>query len=140
MYDEFDQAWTSRDKLIAAGIPAGNLAIFGEGRAGSPADHENAQDGFLSALKGFIFADEDHTTFVEGLKRGGVLLSVRVPEAELDMVCRILKETRPVDLDARLDEWHRSGWSDYDPSRKLDEQARPREPRDPWRVGSPQAR
>ncbi len=45
------------------------------------------------------------------MRRGGVLLSVRAEEAQMERVADVLESAGAVDLDTREAEWRQSGWT-----------------------------
>ena len=58
---------------------------------------------------------EDHAhVYSEAVKRGGILVSVRVAEAELANAQRILGTYQPIDPVAQGETYRRTGWSKFD--------------------------
>jgi hypothetical protein len=53
----------------------------------------------------------DRATFLEGLRRGGIVVSARVEEGALDRVMDTFEENDAADLDAREEEWRSDGWN-----------------------------
>lgn len=91
-----------RDRVQAHAADTGNLTA-GQG----PADDQ----GFLASLRNMALPDEDRTTYEEGLRRGGVMVSVRTEEAQLDEVMDAFEEHGAIDLDTREREWRQAGWT-----------------------------
>ena len=60
--------------------------------------------------------DEDRHTYAEGVKRGGYLLSARVPDGLQDAAADILEACDPIDLDQRSETWRQEGWTGYEAS------------------------
>ena len=58
--------------------------------------------------------DEDRHTYAEGVKRGGYLLSARVPDGLQDAAADILEACDPIDLDQRSETWRQEGWTGYE--------------------------
>jgi len=74
--------------------------------------------GFLDKLKSFFGGDvpEHHQRhFEEGIRRGGTLVAVDVPEMQTDRVRSLMEQHHCVDLDVRGQEWRQSGWSPAQP-------------------------
>lgn len=67
--------------------------------------------GIWSSLKDLFVPDEDHMTYAEGMRRGGVVVSAQVEESQMDAAMDLLEENGSVDLDTREDEWRNSGWT-----------------------------
>jgi uncharacterized protein (TIGR02271 family) len=115
MYDTRGAAESARDDLVALGISAGNVAIRGtESGSSTGSTSSTAEDkGFLDNLADFFFPDEDQHTYAEGIRRGGYLLSARVPDALEDQAGDVLERYDPVDVDERAASWRQSGWAGY---------------------------
>jgi hypothetical protein len=94
--------------VVAAGWLASTAAV---GAAGAVAG------GVVGAL---VDAGEDREhahVYSEAVRRGGTLVSVRVPDAEEARVRAIMEGYRPIDPAARAAEYRREGWSGtFDPA------------------------
>jgi uncharacterized protein (TIGR02271 family) len=55
--------------------------------------------------------DEDRSTYSEGIRRGGYLLSVQVPDGMETRVQDSLERSDPIDLDERATSWKQEGWT-----------------------------
>lgn len=69
-----------------------------------------AAGGLLGSLMGAGVAEEDAHAYVEGVRRGGTLVSVAAAEAEVDDVRQIMIRNGAIDMDTRAAEWRSSGW------------------------------
>lgn len=69
-----------------------------------------AAGGLLGGLLGAGVPEDEAEAYVEGVRRGGTLLSVQVADVEADDVREILLRNGAVDLGRRSDEWRASGW------------------------------
>jgi uncharacterized protein (TIGR02271 family) len=119
LYDDAGDAQRARQDLIAAGIPEQQVwthKASATTATGTTAGRERDEGGFWEALKDLFVPDEDRYTYAEGMRRGGTLLSVRVPENLVDRACEVLEASNPVDLDTREGEWRQSGWAGYQSS------------------------
>src|SRR4051794_2282395 len=115
MYDTRGAAEAARDQLVALGIPSASVTIRGTG-AGTTATTAPTADedkGFWASLADLFAPEEDRSTYAEGLRRGGYLLSARVPDGMQDRASDILEQSGAVDIDERAESWRQSGWTGY---------------------------
>ncbi len=115
MFDSRDHAEKARQDLIAAGIAGDAIVIAGAGTDGRPGNAGGAEprEGFWETLKELFMPDEDRYSFAEGMRRGGVTISVKTDTATHDRVIDILDRDGAVDLDEREQSWRSEGWSGY---------------------------
>jgi hypothetical protein len=95
-------------------VAAGWLAATAAGTAAG-AVAGAAAGGIIDALTSSGVPERDAHAYAESVRRGGTLVSVRVPEDRALRAQEILDHHDPVDLDIRRREWERSGWSKFDP-------------------------
>jgi hypothetical protein len=91
---------------VAAGWFASTIAV---GAAGG------VVGGILGALTEAGVSDQDAHIYAEGIRRGGTLLSVRVPEADRIRTEAILDRSAVNIWDRGL-AYRKSGWKSFDPS------------------------
>jgi hypothetical protein len=91
-------------------VAAGWLVALAVGAAGGA-----AAGGLLGGLVGAGIEDDQAHVFVEGVRRGGTLVSVRVPEERLAEVDAIL-DRNAVNPASRRAEYASAGWSAFDPA------------------------
>ena len=97
---------------IGPAITAGTLAsalglpLLGAG-AGAMAG------GLIGALAGMGVPEEDAHVYAEGVKRGGVLVTVQAEDARVEEAQEILRAASAVNVDARRAEWRQAGWSSF---------------------------
>lgn len=115
MYDTRGAAETARDELVSAGIARDAISIRGTeaGEAGAAATTAGEGRGFWGSLSDLFMPDEDRSTYEEGIRRGGYLLSVRAPQGLEDEAEAILERSEPIDVDARSASWRESGWTGH---------------------------
>ncbi|HTJ57201.1 MAG TPA: hypothetical protein VL418_06520 [Devosiaceae bacterium] len=87
----------------AAGAAAG--AIFG-----------GATGGIIGALVSGGLPESDAHVYSEGLRRGGSLVTVRVPDDKLDQARMILEDNDSVDIQERRAVLEGEGWHGFDES------------------------
>lgn len=73
-----------------------------------------AAGGVIGMLAEAGVATNDAEIYAESIKRGGSLVSARVPEAEKARMEELLHESS-VDIGRRREELEKSGWSKFDP-------------------------
>ena len=106
-FDTQDAADLARDDLVAAGVPSSSVRVAaGQAVAAEPA-HPH---GFWESLKDFFIPDEDRHMYAEGLRRGGVAVSVETDSAAYDRVLEILDRDGAVDMEERSAGWRQDGW------------------------------
>ena len=94
-------------------IPERDVAISPEAAATGYADRYTAHAtgfwGFLDALFG---GGGHRNTYAEGVRRGHVMVTAQVDEANVDEVVSILERYGSVNLDEYASAWRAEGWSD----------------------------
>ena len=118
MYDTRGAAETAQNQLIELGVAVDAVAIRSMGGGESAASSTTAAEdrGFWASLSDLFMPDEDRYTYAEGLKRGGYLLSARVPDGLQEAAADILEACDPIDLDQRSETWRQGGWTGYETS------------------------
>ncbi|MDL2400968.1 hypothetical protein [Rhizobium mayense] len=107
-FDEESDAEKASKELRKAGIPRDAITMTPGNRPGiPPIDHL----GFVDALTGLFFREEQRKTYAEALRRGGVLVTVQeVSNEQHDAALKILTERGSIDMDERVEEWRRENW------------------------------
>ena len=116
LYDTKGAAESARDDLAALGVPSADVTIRGteDGGSGATSTSSATEDkGFWSGLAELFAPDEDRSAYAEGVRRGGYLLTARVPEGIEDQAVDALERHDPVDLDQRAESWRQEGWAGY---------------------------
>ena len=70
--------------------------------------------GIVDSLTSSGTPERDAHVYAEGVRRGGSLVTVRVPDDREMEVTRILAKYPAVDTMARGDEYRRAGWRQFD--------------------------
>ncbi|MDF0518005.1 hypothetical protein P0R31_12260 [Bradyrhizobium yuanmingense] len=89
-------------------VAAGWLASTAAGAAAGA-----ATGGIVGALTQAGVSKEDASRYAEGVRRGGTLVSARVPDQDRARLDALLHE-RSVNLQERSAAWQKSGWNDFD--------------------------
>src|SRR3954469_17671630 len=93
-------------------VAAGWLAATAVGAAAGA-----ATGGIIGALTEAGVSEEDAHTYAEGVRRGGTLVTARVPDADRAKLDAILDQSA-VNLRDRSAAWQKSGWKSFDPGSK----------------------
>jgi hypothetical protein len=89
-------------------VAAGWLAATAVGAAAGA-----ATGGIVGALTEAGVSKEDASLYAEGVRRGGTLVTARVPDQDRARLEALLHE-RSVNLQDRSSAWKKSGWTDFD--------------------------
>jgi hypothetical protein len=76
-----------------------------------------ATGGVVGALTQAGVSEEEAPLYAEGVRRGGTLVSARVPEADRARYEAILNQSS-VNLTDRRTAWQKAGWNRFDPAAK----------------------
>ena len=97
--------------LVAAGIARDQISVAGTGAfSTTPTSGDRS---FWEELKDLFLPAEDRYAYAEGLRRGGVVVSVRTEELDYERVLEILDREGAVDLDKQEASWREEGWTGY---------------------------
>lgn len=97
--------------LVGAGWLASTLGGALAGAVGG-----GAAGGIVGALKDSGHSDEDAHVYAEGVRRGGVLVSVRTDDSRSGEAERVLDQFQGTDASTRGARYREQGWSRYDES------------------------
>jgi uncharacterized protein (TIGR02271 family) len=98
--------------LVAAGFPREQISVTGTGAAGTTVAASNDRS-FWEELKDLFLPAEDRYAYAEGLRRGGLVVSVHTDEALYPRALEILDRDGAVDLDKQEASWREEGWTGY---------------------------
>lgn len=88
--------------VIASSLVAGAVGAVGGGITG--------------ALTSNGISEADADLLAEGVRRGGTLVVLSVPESEVEVVTAALHRHNPINLDRTVERWRSRGWNGYDPA------------------------
>jgi uncharacterized protein (TIGR02271 family) len=91
--------------IVAAGPLAAILAGAGIGAVAG---------GIIGALTDLGVPEEDAHYYAEGVRRGGVLVTVATDDANADRAAEIMRRHGAVDIDERAQQWRTTGWKKFD--------------------------
>lgn len=96
-------------------VAAGWLATTAAGTAAGAAAGA-ATGGIIDALTSSGVDERDAHVFAETVRRGGIIVSARVPEDQALRAQEILDHHNPIDLELRRQRLEGTGWSSFDPN------------------------
>ena len=113
VFDTRSHAEAAMAQLTSSGVAASDITLLPA--AGEPVSSTETDDGkgkgFWGSLEQLFGGTEDHATYAESIRRGGIMLSVRAEDERLDHVIDILEQHGSVDLDEREANWRSEGWT-----------------------------
>ena len=95
--------------IVAAGWLAATAAGAGIGAVGGA-----ATGSLVGALKNAGHTDEEANVYSEGVRRGGTLISAKVPDDQAAQTEAVLARNRAVDTSGRSAAYRESGWTTFD--------------------------
>jgi len=90
--------------VLAAGPLAALIAGAGVGAAAG---------GLVSGLTRLGVEGDEASTYAEGLKRGGTLVTVNTDNARADAAIGVMRRVGAVEIDKRAAEWREDGWRGF---------------------------
>ena len=117
VFDTRSHAEQAMAQLTSSGIPASDMTLLpASGESISSTDMDDGKGkGFWGSLEQLFGGTEDHATYAESIRRGGIMLSVRAEDDRLDHVIDVLEQHGSVDLDEREATWRSEGWTGGSP-------------------------
>ncbi|MCW6512027.1 DUF2171 domain-containing protein [Lichenifustis flavocetrariae] len=112
-YDSREYANNAALQLKQAGVSDTDVKISpatsGTGDYVDPAGTEGK--GFWASVEEMFGGSDDHSTYMEGLRRGGIMLVAHVDDTKVDEAIQILEQHGSVDLSERETTWRSEGWT-----------------------------
>ncbi len=109
---------SAANKLRASGVSVSDITVSPENardelgvRAGDMTSTAPKKTGFWASLEEMFGGTDDHDTYTEGVRRGHVLLTAHVTDAQLDKCIAIVEEHGSIDLDEHEETWRSEGWT-----------------------------
>ena len=99
--------------VLAAGPLA--VAVSTLTGAGVGAVAGGVTGGLLGALIGLGIPEDEAEYYAEGVRRGGVLLTVQADEFNAQQIMNIMNNHDPIDINERASQWRDEGWTGFDP-------------------------
>ncbi|RYC29079.1 DUF2382 domain-containing protein [Lichenibacterium minor] len=116
-YESRDYADSAANKLRTSGVAATDVTVSPDsardeyGMYGDDTASATKKTGFWASLEDMFGGTDDHHTYAEGVRRGHVLLTAHVTDAQLDRAIAIVEEHGSIDLDEHEETWRSEGWT-----------------------------
>ncbi len=113
-FDNRTDAEEAIDDLVAAGFSRESIRLVPGAESSttsSTSTSESEHKGFWDSLADLFLPDEDRSTYAEGLRRGGYLVTVSTSDADYERAIDILDREGTIDLDERATSWRSEGWA-----------------------------
>jgi uncharacterized protein (TIGR02271 family) len=111
MFDNVAEADRAIEALVTLGLPRGNIERHQQPMTSESQQAPDRDEGWWESLKRLFMPAEDLHTYREGIRRGGVVVTVRVSEMENDRAIDIMEDNGAIDIDQRSSEWRSQGWA-----------------------------
>lgn len=107
--DNYQEAMDLQNDLIKSGFKGNTINIV---------TNEPKEKSFSQRLKELFGAEEDikehRDLYAEGIRRGGILVSVDTDDENADKAAQIMNRHGAVDIEKRAEHWRKTGWSSFD--------------------------
>ena len=116
-YESRDYADNAAAKLRQSGVAATDVTVSPDNARDEYDDGYGTtstapkKTGFWASLEDMFGGTDDHHTYAEGVRRGHVLLTAHVTDAQLDRAIAIVEEHGSIDLDEHEKTWRNEGWT-----------------------------
>jgi hypothetical protein len=97
--------------VLAAGPLAVALSTLTGAGVGAVAG--GVTGGLLGALIGLGIPEDEAQYYAEGVRRGGVLVTVQTDDFNTDQILDILNQHNPADINQRAAQWREEGWKGF---------------------------
>lgn len=92
---------------------AGSLAVT-LGSAAAGAGVGAATGGLVGGILGLSIPEEEAEVYAEGVKRGGILITIQAPDPQADQAYLIMEENNALDLNTLRARWEQEGWTGFE--------------------------
>lgn len=108
---EAERAITALQQEVGLSRDAVSMVAGGGSTAATQMGAATEDRGLWGSLKDLFVPEDDRVAYAEGVRRGGVLVTVQAEEAHMDRVMDTLEQHGAVDLDERERSWRGEGWT-----------------------------
>ena len=93
------------------GVDPGEVEIHAAGEENSAGTRPPLAAGLTGRLAALELPRADFHAYAEGVRRGGIVVSARVPEERAERIMDAFEEQGAIDLDEREASWRAEGWA-----------------------------
>ncbi|HJU04328.1 MAG TPA: YsnF/AvaK domain-containing protein [Nitrospiraceae bacterium] len=118
LFDDKTEAQKVMQDVVQIGIPRTETAILDDPAPASGMaagrSHSDREPGVWDSLKqalGFGLTEDESRDYLEGMRRGGTIVSVRADDTRVDRVLDIMEEHGAVDIEERSAQWRQTAGS-----------------------------
>lgn len=125
VFDDYSTAESVSRDLANAGIPRDSIHVQSNFRTGAAGrseygeeNHEGGISGFFHRLFGGGNDEEDNASshYAEAVRRGSAVVTVTAAADQINSVVEIMNQRGAIDIDRRVEEYKRTGYTGYDPN------------------------
>ena len=109
-FDRREEAERAMAQLSTLGVADASIRLT-DGQEAAGRLGTSPEPVFWESIADFFFPPADRVAYEEGLRRGGILLTVGVSEDLYDQAVEILDSEGSVDIDERSESWRSEGWT-----------------------------
>ena len=110
LFDSRTEANDSASKLREMGVLDSDITVSPETAREELTGSSTERGGFWGYIESMFGGGGDHQTYAEGVRRGGVIVTVNTQDDKIDHVMDVLEQHGSVDLDERENTWRKDGW------------------------------
>jgi stress response protein YsnF len=109
VFETLERARAANDRLVEEGAPRSDIRQLDSGEAAGTAGTRD--EGVWDSIRRLFVPEEEAYGYQEGVRRGHVVLAIRVRPEDRERIVRTLEELQPIDFDTQLEQWRAEGWS-----------------------------
>ncbi len=117
LYDDFSIAQAVTKDLENNGFSHNDITLVTLQDPSAKKRSEKASD-IASELSNIGLPEQEAGNYAEGVRRGGSLIAITVPDERAAKASEIMEHHVPVDIQQRMSMWREQGWTGYDRTAK----------------------
>lgn len=114
LFDDITDAQTAQQALVNSGLAPTDVTLEATQPGAGDAGTGRSGRGLLDRLTGGGVQDTHAHLYAEGVRRGGALLTVSVPDGQTASVTDILNRSNAVNIEERGQHYQQTGFTAYD--------------------------
>jgi uncharacterized protein (TIGR02271 family) len=123
VFDDYSTAEEVAQVIINAGVPREAVDVRSNSKTGAAGREERAEtseqsgvSGFFHRLFGGSYDADESSHYAEAVRRGSAVVSVTVPQTQVDQVTGIMNHAGAADIDRRVADYRETGYERHNPS------------------------